>query len=61
MSGVDYVVHVAFIIHVACYNMQWSIALHMNRDITLNGCECIVESTLHLVIDWVSSVLLDNV
>ena len=42
MSGVDCVVHVAFIIHVARYNMQWRIALHMHRDIALNGYECMV-------------------
>ena len=52
ISGVDYVVHVAFIIHVASYSMQWRIALYMHGDIALNGCECMVEeSILHLVFD----------
>ena len=36
------IVHVAFIMHVAYYKMQWRIALHMHGDISLNGCECIV-------------------
>ena len=47
----DCVVHVAFIMHVALYNMQWLIALHMHADITLNACECMVyELTLRLVL-----------
>ena len=38
------------------------IALHMNEDIALNGCECMVgKSTLRLVFDWVGSVKWDNV
>ena len=37
--------------------MQWHIALHMHRDITLNGCECMVgKSTIRLVFDCVGSV-----
>ena len=36
------VIYVSFIIHLALYNMQWNIALHMHGDITLNGCECMV-------------------
>ena len=37
-------------------------ALHMHRDIALNGCECMVEkSTLHLVFDWVDLVKWDEV
>ena len=37
--------------------MQWHLALHMHRDIALNGCEFIVsKSTLRLVFDWVGSV-----
>ena len=34
----------------------------MHRDITLNGCECMVnESTLRLVFDWVGSIKWNNV
>ena len=52
LSGVDCVVHVAFIMHVTCYNMQWHIALHMHGNIALNRCECMVgKSTLCLVFD----------
>ena len=37
-------------------------ALHMHGDITLNGCECMVEeSTIHLVFDLVSSIKWDEV
>ena len=37
--------------------MQWHLALHMNEDIALNGCECMVgKSILCLVFDWVGSV-----
>ena len=48
------IVYVAFVVHVTRYNMQWNLALHMHRDIALNGCECMVgKSTLHLVlIGW---------
>ena len=35
-------VHVAFIMHVAGYNMQRRIALHMHGDIALNEYECMV-------------------
>ena len=38
------IVHVAFIMHVVRYYMQWRIALHMHGNITLNGCECMVEN-----------------
>ena len=55
VSGVDCVVHVAFIMHVTCYNMQWHLALHMHGDIALNGCECMVgKSTLCLVFNGMS-------
>ena len=38
-------------------NRQWHIALHMHRDIALNGFKCLVnESTLCLVFDWVDSI-----
>ena len=38
------------------------IALHMHRDIVLNGCECMVgKSTLHSVFDWVGSIKWDNI
>ena len=58
----DCVVHVVFIMHETLYNMYWHIALHMHGDITLNGCECMVnESTLRLVFDWVGLVKWDNV
>ena len=40
----DYVVHVAFIIHVARYNTQLRITLHMHGDITYHECECMVEN-----------------
>ena len=34
----------------------------MHRDITLNGCQCMVgKLTLRLVFDWVGSVKWDNV
>ena len=37
--------------------MQWHLALHMQGDIALNGCECMVgKSTLFLVFDWVGSI-----
>ena len=52
VSGLDCVVHVAFIMHVTWYNMQWHLALHMHEDITLNRCEYMVgKSTLCLVFD----------
>ena len=54
VSGVD-CVHVAFIMHVTLYNMQWNLALHMHGDITLTGCECMVgKSTLCLVFNGMS-------
>ena len=30
------------IMHVTGYNLQWHLALHMHRDIALNGWECMV-------------------
>ena len=58
----DCVVHVAFIMHVTRYNMQWHMALHMHGDIALIVCECMVnESTLCFVFDWVDSVKWDNI
>ena len=58
----DCVVHIAFITHVARYNIQWRIVLHIHEDMALNGCECMVElSTLRLVFDWVGSVKWDEV
>ena len=42
--------------------MQWRIALNMHGNITLNGCECMVEkSTLGLVFDWVGLVKGDEI
>ena len=36
--------------------MQWHLALHMHRDIALNGCECMVgKSILCWVFDLVDS------
>ena len=62
MNCLVLVVRVAFIVHVAQYNIQWRIALHMHGDIALNGCECKVEkSTLCLVFDWVGLVKWDEV
>ena len=58
----DCVVHLAFLICVAGYKMQWCITLHMHGDIALNGCECKVEkSTLCLVFDQVDLVKWDEV
>ena len=37
--------------------MQWHIALHMHKDITLSGCECMVgKSTQCLVFDLMDLV-----
>ena len=55
VSGVDCVVHVAFIMHVTLYNMQWHLALHRHGDIALNECECMVgKLTSCLVFDGMS-------
>ena len=36
--------------------------LHMHKDITVNGCECMVGKSIQcLVFDWVGSVKWDNV
>ena len=37
--------------------MQWHIALHMQGNIALSGCECMVgKSILRLVFDWMSLI-----
>ena len=47
MTCIILIVHVAFMIYVAFYNMQWCIALHMYEGITLNGCECMIMINHH--------------
>ena len=50
-------VHMTFITYETWNLYAMAHTLHMQGDIALNGCECMVgKSTLCLVFDWVGSV-----